>query len=110
MTDNADRNGADGSSKFKIIKVSWPEPGNAVYANNVVVQRDDDIIHLAFFQINPPLVLAESDQERESLWENVNSVNASPVVRVVIPQSKVRRLIEVLSEQLEKSEIKKAEK
>jgi hypothetical protein len=85
----------------KAVKIRWPEdPGPALYANNVVVQQDiSGMVHLIFFQANPPLLIGTVD-EKEA-FDKTEAVDAKAIVRIVVPHAQLEGLARILQEHVQ---------
>jgi hypothetical protein len=84
----------------KMVHVQWPEPGPAIYANNLCVQYDGNSVFLTFAQVNPPLVVGKSEEETKQLCETISSVKATPVIRLVVPMENFRKMLELIHEHM----------
>ncbi|MCX7428696.1 MAG: hypothetical protein NTW96_24100 [Planctomycetia bacterium] len=85
-----------------ILRVDWNELGPAVFANQVLALTDEGMLHLGFYQTIPPLVIAETDEERKRVIESLEqrgTVDAKLVVHVALPLSKLTAVIEILAKQ-----------
>lgn len=87
----------------KILPIAWPTDVPAAYANNVVAQKDDGMLLLTFFQVNPPYLIAETDDERKKMVEEMESLNALVTAKVAIPLSAVPALLRVVQYHAESS-------
>jgi len=85
----------------KILPIAWPKDVPATYANNVLAQKDGGMLVLSFFQVNPPYLVAQTDEDRAQLLKEVESVNALAVAKLAIPFSVVAALIRVIQSQSE---------
>jgi hypothetical protein len=88
----------------KMVAVNWAamEPGLVAYANNLTAQFDGKSVHLAFVQVNPPLIFGANDAEKQEQLNKISSVPALPVARLVVPLEDFRTMVRALQEQLSK--------
>ena len=93
MTENAD---------VKALPLKWVVPEDLVsrYANNFTIQHTDYEFVISFFETFPPLVLGSPD-ERQAQLEQIESVPAKCVARIVISPERVQDLIQILAANLE---------
>lgn len=90
-----------GSSELKLVRVVWPEETSpALFANNMLVQRDETTVYVSFFQFNPPIIMADTDEERKRAIEAVDKIHALPVARIAFPVQKTEALIAALKQQV----------
>jgi len=88
---------------FKQVEVQWPEqPALAMYANNLAIQYDGKAFHLIFAQVLAPLVLRKTEEEVRQRYEEISSVSAIPVARLVISVEDVRNMLHNIQDQLNK--------
>jgi hypothetical protein len=85
-------------SKTLRIERTFPEGLQSHYVSNVVVQHDPDVFILSFFEVWPPVVLAESDEEKRKAFSALQSVDAKCVARLVIAPSKMKEVIATMQE------------
>ncbi|MFO1019098.1 MAG: hypothetical protein U0903_00135 [Planctomycetales bacterium] len=75
------------------VPIKYTKLDVAVYANELIVQVDQDALYLHFCQLQPPLNVPGLPRE-----ESVSSV---PLTSVAIPRSRAQAFIEVMQSQLE---------
>jgi len=85
------------TSGGKILPIRHVEGGLGEFANHMIVQATNDEIHLAFFQIQPPIVLGHEAPER---IVEIDHIDAKPVARIIVTQAKLPGIIEALQKQL----------
>lgn len=83
-----------------MVRIEWPEPSSAIFANNMVVQRDDNTVFLSFYQLAPPLIWSVEESEMEKKISELESIKARPVVSVAFPINKLSALVGALTQQL----------
>jgi len=85
-----------------MIPIAWPTDLQAVYANNLLVQNDEGVLILSFFQVNPPYLTADSVEQRQEALANLGSLKAIPAAKLVIPLDRIPKIIEVIQQRWEK--------
>ncbi len=84
----------------KFVRINWQDAGRALFANNVIVQRDEGVIHLMFYQVNPPLIIAETEEERRKQFQGIEFLEAQPIARIALPEHKLLALVKALEKQV----------
>lgn len=84
------------------IPIEWHIPDDITlrYATNFVVQHTEREFILSFFEITPPIVLGDEDEQRRA-FAQMNSVRARCVGRIVCTPDRAVALIEILQQNLE---------
>ena len=90
------------SGKELSIKFIFPEGQRAFSCNFATVQREGQQFHLSFFEIRPPILIGTEEQVKEQLDE-IESVQAHCLARIVMSSDRAEGLIAALSTQLAKS-------
>ena len=85
------------------IEFSFPEGQTATFSNYATVQNEGHEIYLSFFEIRPPLILGDEENKKKQL-EELESVNAKCVSRIVMSTGRIPGLIQALQGQLVKAE------
>lgn len=85
----------------KSVRINWVDAGPAVLANNLMVQRDESTVYMTFYQISPPVILADDETSRRQELEKLESVNALPVVKVAVPIQQFRSFVDALKGHLQ---------
>jgi len=68
-------------------------------------------VYLTFGQANPPLILAQTDEDKQKQLDKVESIVVVPVIRLVMPFESFRNVVETFQKHLAMIEdIKKQEK
>jgi len=84
----------------KFVPLEWPDSsGTALYANNLLAQCDGNFMYLSFCQVNPPYLLGTVEEKQKQL-EQIKSLQAALVARLVIPVDAFRAMFEVLQQQV----------
>ena len=83
------------------VRVGWSgtEEIPIVFANQFVGQvgANGEIL-LTVGQVGPPVILAETETERENLLEQVSSVSVKPLARYVFNRATLEQLIQILQD------------
>ena len=109
---------SNGSAAKKVTKKKKPEPEFkeveiplrrefppnqvGILANNFVIQRDGPECHLLFFQTLPPIVLAEKEEERRKLLEQIEDARSVCVARIIVSGERLPSFIEAMQTNVER--------
>jgi len=86
------------------LKREYPKDLESNFVSNMVVQHQPDFFVLSFFEIWPPAILGDTEEERQEVLESIEEVEAKCVARLVITPSKMREFLKVMSENWERYE------
>ena len=77
--------------EFKAVPLRWNVPEDHVtpFASHVVVQAEEDIFRISFFQAKPPIITDKSEP-------SPSKVRADCIASVFVTPNKVDKLIEIL--------------
>jgi hypothetical protein len=77
--------------------LDWVVPEDLLtqYANNMVIQHTETEFILSFFEYYPPILLGEAE-DIVSKIEDMKSVKAKCVARIVVPLEKMPSIIDAL--------------
>ena len=87
-------------AKGKMVPLVWGEPGMAVFANQIVIQYDGNSVYIAFGQTSPPVILGETDEEKQRQLDRIQSLPVLPVVRVAMTPESFRSMADALQKHL----------
>ena len=92
----------ENQSELNRLPLEWdvPEGLAGLYANNIVVQHTQYEFVVSFFQTFPPLVLG-SPEERAAQIEQLDSVKAKCVARIVVSPERMQAFVDVLASNVE---------
>jgi hypothetical protein len=81
----------------KELSIEWYVPADLVsrHATNIVAQYAEGEYIISFFEIVPPMVLGEPEERLKQI-EQLASVRAQCVARIVVPMHKMESFIGVL--------------
>ena len=87
------------SKKVKLNFV-YPEQLESKFVNHLIVQNQPDCFTLSFFETILPTILGESEEERKTVFEKLNTINAKCVAGFIITPEKMPGFISVMQESL----------
>jgi len=87
------------SKKVKIERV-YPDDLRSHFVSSILVQHQPDFFILSFFELWPPAILGESNEEEKAALEAVDHVDAKCVARLVVTPDKMRDFVEAMSRNL----------
>ena len=82
------------------IERTYPADLQSHFVSDIVVQHQPDTFILSFFEIWPPPILGESEEEKQRKLDALDHVEAKCVARLVVTPSKMREFLETMSENL----------
>lgn len=89
----------------KQVKLIFPSnedmPGG--YSNNMFINHGESEFNLYFYEVVSPIVLG-SEVEKQEIIDSIQSINALPVARIVVPAKKLKSIIRALQTNLEQYE------
>ena len=86
------------------IEWSYPPELQSHFVTNIVVQHQADHFILAFFEVWPPVILSDAEEEAKREIAKLKKVDAVCVARVVATPQKMREFIAIMSTNLERYE------
>jgi len=95
-----------GGVVMKPLDLIVPDSVSNRFANFAVVQHESEFFTLSFFEIQKPVLLATTQEDRKKTAEDLSGVPAVCVARVVVPPSHFRKLVDAMQENLRKYEKK----
>ncbi|MEK6409344.1 MAG: DUF3467 domain-containing protein [Acidobacteriota bacterium] len=92
----------------KLVRINriFPDDLPSHFVSHVVVQHQPDHFILSFFEVWPPVIVEETEEARRRAAEQIESVDAKCVARLVVTPSRMEEIVAVISENLEKSKDK----
>jgi hypothetical protein len=84
----------------KMVRLVWTEPGATILANQALVQYDGNLVYLTFGHANPPIILAETEEEKQKQLDAVDSMSVSSVLRVAMTPATFRSVADVMQKHL----------
>jgi hypothetical protein len=80
------------------LKRVYPDDLDSHFVSNVVVQHQPDHFIISFFEVWPPPILGKTAEERQEALDAIQEVEAKCVARLVVTPTRMRELIDTLSE------------
>jgi hypothetical protein len=80
------------------IEYVYPDNLSSNFVSQLVAQFQQDHFILSFFEIWPPLILAETDQGKLAALKAIDRVQAKCVARLVVTPAKMQEFLGVLTE------------
>ena len=92
------------SSSDKLLKIVWnyPEDLQSHFVSNLIVQHQPGAFVISFFEIWPPAILGDSEEEKKELLKAIDHVDAKCVSRLVVTPEKMKEFVAVMAENLSK--------
>ena len=78
----------------------YPDNLQSHFVSNVVVQHQPDAFILSFFEVWPPPIIGESNEEKQRAIDSIESIEARCVARLVVTPSKMKEFLAVMNENL----------
>ena len=85
--------------KVRIERV-YPENLSSHFVSNLVVQHQPDYFTLSFFEVWPPPILGDTDEEKRAALDALDYVEANCVARLVVTPDTMREFVRIMSENL----------
>jgi len=87
------------------IAIDWQIPNDvhSRYATNLVVQAGPNEFIISFFEIRPPILLG-TQAEKQAALENIKTIPAICVARIVVSPAQMPEFIRVLTENWERTQ------
>jgi hypothetical protein len=84
--------------KFRQIPLERvvPDDITSTFANHFVIQHEQAVFHLSFFEIREPIIADDDPAEREKKYRALTSVKAKCVARITIPADKIQGIVEAM--------------
>lgn len=101
-------NEEDQAGKGVPLKRKYPEDLESNFVSNIVVQHQPDFFILSFFEVWPPPILGDTEEERQQALESIEEVEATCVARLVVTPGRMQQFIQVMSDNWEKYQSKLA--
>jgi len=84
------------------IDFTFPDDIQSYFVSNAIVQHQPEYFTLSFFEAWLPLVLSPTNEDGESNPDELPSVSARCVARLVMTPGKMREIVAALNENLKK--------
>jgi hypothetical protein len=83
------------------IRHEIPDDLPSHFCNHFVVQHDDSVFRLMFFEMQPPLLIGDEEARRAEVGKLVH-VTARCVARIIVPADLMPSVLTALSSNIEK--------
>lgn len=83
--------------KIKIER-TYPDDLKSYFVANVVVQHQPDNFILSFFEVWPPAILGETEEEKLKEFNTIDQVEAKCVARLVLTPSKMKEFLDTMAD------------
>jgi hypothetical protein len=93
---------ADAEAEGRYVPIEWQFPASLVsrYATNLVVQQGEHEFIISFFEIHLPMLLGLPEQRKATI-DQLETVPAECVARLIVAAERMPEFVKVLQEQLE---------
>ncbi|MGE0884361.1 MAG: DUF3467 domain-containing protein [Blastocatellales bacterium] len=89
--------------EIKLQRV-FPDNLQSHFVTNMVVQNQPDMFILSFFEVWPPVILGETEEEQQQQIESIGQIEAKCVSRLVVTPQHMKEFLHVMAENLRKYE------
>ena len=89
-------------SKTFRVEYVYPETLHTHFVSSLVVQHQPEHFILSFFELWPPAILGETDDDTLAALNAVDRVDATCVARLVVTPAMMREFIQVMSDNVER--------
>ncbi len=80
------------------IERTYPDDLKSYFVANVVVQSQPDNFILSFFEVWPPAILGETEEEKLKEFNAIEHVDAKCVARLVLTPSTMKEFLDTMAE------------
>jgi hypothetical protein len=90
----------------KALAINRIVPGDlqARFANDLVIQHQSEHFILSFFEMFPPMVIAETTDEIREAYAAIEAVEAKCVARIVVTPKTLKAFIDTLTKNVQNYE------
>lgn len=81
-----------------------PKDLTSYFVSDLAIQHDEDRFILSFFEIWPPLIIGESEDERVEQLKKIDSLEVKCVARLVVSPSRMKLFKKAIDDNLKKFE------
>jgi hypothetical protein len=72
------------------------------FANHMLVQSDESMVYLTFFQAQPPVILGNAEEVRRQV-EELTEMPAKMVAQVLVPRDRIAKFVKAIAANIESS-------
>ena len=91
--------------QVRIIR-KYPDDLQSHFVSNIVVQHEPDRFILTFFEIWPPVIVGETDEERQQILDSLENVEAKCVARIILSPARMEEFLQIGNANFSKFESK----
>jgi hypothetical protein len=91
-------------SKELAIKRVVPSDLQARFANDLVIQHQSEHFVLSFFEMFPPMIIAETTDEIREAYEAIEAVEARCVARIIVTPKTLKGSVDTLTKNVQNYE------
>jgi hypothetical protein len=86
----------------KQLKLEWSYPPDleSHFVLNLVIQNQPEYFILSFFEAWAPPIIAETEEERRQQVEDLSTLEAKCVARLVVTPSKMQEFVQLMTQNL----------
>jgi len=82
-----------------------PESLETKFSNNFAIQQQDGYFVLSFFEVRPPLIIADTQEDANKQLEGVEEIPAVCQARIAIPEKLMPEIFKAIHSNLEKAKM-----
>jgi hypothetical protein len=86
------------------LKRYFPEDLQSYISSHFVIQHDPERFVLTFYEVFPPIILADTEDEAMQAMEEIDGIEAKCVARIVMTPSKMHEFYQAVRTNIEKHE------
>jgi hypothetical protein len=86
------------------LQREYPTDLQSNFVSNLVIQHQPHAFILSFFEVWPPPIVGETDEEKREQVEQIESVKATCVARLVVTPDKMKDFLDTMQENYEQYE------
>ncbi len=85
--------------KIRIERI-YPDNLSSNFVSNLVVQHEQESFILSFFEVWPPAIVGDTDEEKQAALDAIDHVNAKCVTRLIVTPQRMREFVKIMSDNL----------
>jgi hypothetical protein len=85
--------------KIRIERIH-PENLSSYFVSNLVVQHEKESFIMSFFEVWPPAIVGDTDEEKQAALDAIDHVDAKCVARLVVTPQRMREFVTIMSDNL----------
>ena len=87
-------------SEIKKLKIRhiFPDNLDSNFVSNIVVQHQPDHFIVSFFEVFPPPILGDSEEDKRQQFNKMDHIEAQCVSRIIVTPDKMSEIITVLND------------